>query len=981
MVLITSCACNTAECRNQQNQSLPSNPNNNNHPQQQSQQQHQIGSSSTCSSFTTVQKQQQERSRPTEEKEFEGADSSSSLNPILPPSSTSQCLNHPQTETIYSSSSSPPSTSSSPSNSPPSMKTTIGTTNNTNTTPSDVLLKQLLHNQKMQAQIGSKLSFLPLLFGLTFCWERGPLLFFMCTVGELTFHFALNSRMRKHVKSIKSFVQYNSLRLVVVVILQWILQLYYGHSVPLHVFHTYKILISANVFYNNLRWFYVNTILLLGSNLIGMYVAFLTERDKMTEEQTRAFYQRLVEVFILQYSVVVGSYLFSSVMSSKTDESTQHLVEVERERVKNSEKTKFIANLSHEARNPLHCIMGSLQVLNHHFEGEKCLNGCKHCFLNNSAINEIIEDIKENATLLLHILSSSLQMTSLEMGKIKLKHEPFNLKFLLDSLIGVFSQLAHEKQISLHCFFNVSKVPQLLKGDSVRLSQIIMNIISNAIKYTKKGYVRVNCDLANDEDLKSFDNHEIMIDEHNENMIPQDQKIFVKLEFIDTGCGISQEQIQKIFQPYHIIDEHQQNEDFSLGFEQYFNHSENMNKLSDGGSSLINTNRNGLGLSITKLLINKMNGHIKVSSTLNVGTNVTILLPLENTLNDSSEVISEILRGDDVKDIHVLVVDQDECFQTVLQSYLKLFTKVRKIECRTSVESLETQPLPGGNMVKVIFVPEGDYSRVTQLFSNGTKENDSVIITPTIFKGSQRSYPHLKYLSKPVKFSEIVDVLSNDKMFLKENNVTKQPLKDNHVLAPSSTSFMLPTKDITTTSPLSFQISPRLHDQAAQHDTATTCVRTFDFASISVLIADDNAVNRKVLMKMLQIIGFKDIDTSNDGMECFEKFKQKAYQLVLLDCYMPILSGREACEMIRNLEKQGNSIDKEYHHKRVPIIAITANTWEPRDTLLSQGFDDVVYKPVILEQFRQLLLKYLDRQEFTTASTKTNGNDISTQEK
>nr|CAG4719624.1 unnamed protein product [Naegleria fowleri] len=103
---------------------------------------------------------------------------------------------------------------------------------------------------------------------------------------------------------------------------------------------------------------------------------------------------------------------------------------------------------------------------------------------------------------------------------------------------------------------------------------------------------------------------------------------------------------------------------------------------------------------------------------------------------------------------------------------------------------------------------------------------------------------------------------------------------------------------------------------------------------------------------MLQIIGFKDIDTSNDGMECFEKFKQKAYQLVLLDCYMPILSGREACEMIRNLEKQT--------HTRVPIIAVTANNFESEQVLKSNGFDHVIYKPFVVDYLKQVFTNILD---------------------
>ncbi|KAG2382650.1 hypothetical protein C9374_005230 [Naegleria lovaniensis] len=353
-----------------------------------------------------------------------------------------------------------------------------------------------------------------------------------------------------------------------------------------------------------------------------------------------------------------------------------------------------------------------------------------------------------------------------------------------------------------------------------------------------------------------------------------------------------------------------------------------------------------------------MHGQIKVSSALNVGTTVTILLPLENTLNDSSEVISEILRGDDVKDMHVLVIDDDECFQNVLQSYLKLFHKVRKIDCISSVESLATQSLLDTSSVKVIFVSESDYSRATQILSSMSNKDHTIVTIPTIFKGSQRSYSNLKYLTKPVKFPELVDVLSNDKILLKENSA-KLSLCDGYVATPSRDHHddevwneSRTAKTQVSSQDLNLSTSTiRMHEPSTQNSMKNI---PFDFGSNSVLIADDNAVNRKVLVKMLQIIGFKDIDTSNDGMECFEKFKQKSYHLVLLDCFMPILSGREACEMIRNLEKQTQV------KRRVPIIAITANTWEPRDTLLSQGFDDVVYKPVILEQFQQLLLKHLD---------------------
>ncbi|KAG2382641.1 hypothetical protein C9374_005221 [Naegleria lovaniensis] len=614
----------------------------------------------------------------------------------------------------------------------------------------------------------------------------------------------------------------------------------------------------------------------------------------MSELEIKLFHRRLVEILCLQLTVMVGSYVVSHFLAFKNREFLQQNIKAAQERYKNVEKTKFIANMSHEARNPLHCIMGSLQVMEHHFDGEEysAKHCCKHCFLSNGAIQESIEDIKENATLLLHILSSSLQMSSLEMGKIQLKHEPFNLKVLLDSLIGVFSQLAHEKNISLHLFYDVSRVPQLFQGDSVRLSQIIMNIISNAIKYTKKGYVRVNCMLAKDDKHEDFT-------KLRKNRVENSSACQVLLEFIDTGCGISQDQIHKLFQPYGVL-EHQNEEFENSSFEQYFHQSENLRKLNDGGSTLIYTHRNGLGLSITKLLIHKMKGHIKVvSSQVGVGTKMTISLPLETCDNSNIEKsIGGFLLSDNSMAYHVTIIDDDECFREVLKDYLSLMKRVKSIACYESVsESMQNQvkscddSYSDRKSLSLIIVPEREYEKATNCFG----KNEQSKIISTIFKGEKRNFQHALYLPKPIKFSELVE-LFNTMMTSEENS-------DNESV--------------------------------------------------------DMEVNRKVLVKMLQIIGFKDIDTSNDGMQCFEKFKEKSYHLVLLDCFMPILSGKEACEMIRNWVKYRHHQKEEL--PRIPIIAITANTWEPKETLLSQGFDDVVYKPFVLEDFRSLLRSYLGK--------------------
>ncbi|KAG2382642.1 hypothetical protein C9374_005222 [Naegleria lovaniensis] len=766
------------------------------------------------------------------------------------------------------------------------------------------------------------LSVVPQLLALTFSTERGSSTFLIISILELAFQAFLDSL---NISTLKGLIYSNVVRVALMVVTMFTVQIYYGPHFPYHLVSTFKILLLSRHIFFRLSLMAMCGGLVLVCSCVSLFCAYLLERNEMTEAERTDFYYRMFEVFVLQYGVLVGAYIFSNALISSNLEYTRQQVDATQARVKNSEKTKFIANLSHEARNPLHCIMGSLQILNHHFEGETCCGGCKHCFVNHSAIGEIIEDIKENASLLLHILSSSLQMSSLEMGKIQLKSEVFNLKFLQDSLVGVFAQLAHEKNISLHSFFNVAQVPQFFKGDSVRLSQVIMNIISNAVKYTKQGYVRVNCNLATIEDLKDYNSkldNQLNVKEMLSNSVSS-PFTFVKLEVIDTGCGIAPQEIDNLFQPYRIV-EQKNDENISLGFEQYLKQSENM-KLNDGGSSLINTSRNGLGLSITKLLIDKMNGKIHVNSVLNEGTTVTVILPLQNTTNDMSDAISEILQGDDIK-FCVKIIDPDECFRNVLKDYLELFKNLVTLETFESLE--EMSPISSNPSLKtMIFCTEEHYKVLKDIPNN----YDNVVLVPTTFRGAEREFFDIKYLAKPVRFSELVEFMSFANATPRDETV--------------------PVKDQST--PSHNHAEP---NSCNNHSEDSSLVETnnaaIDLSKFSVILADDNAVNRKVLVKMLQIIGFKDIDTSNDGMECFEKFKQKSYHLVLLDCFMPILSGRETCEMIRNLEKQT--------HTRVPIIAVTANTFESEQVLKSNGFDHVIYKPFEVNYLKQVFTNFLD---------------------
>ncbi|KAG2377940.1 hypothetical protein C9374_008562 [Naegleria lovaniensis] len=750
------------------------------------------------------------------------------------------------------------------------------------------LLNHLIELRKSHNKAGITLSVLPIFFALSFC-SSGTYWVFLCVAAaEIAFQIALNTIITS---TLRGFLATNIVRIFGMILVQILVYMLFGPHFPYHVLSTFKILITTKNFCFNLRFMLLAGFALVLGSCTAMLISFWNWKENMTQLEIGHFYSRLAEVFILQVGVTLGAYMFSDALFKTNQEFTKQQVEIAKEKVRSSEKTKFIANLSHEARNPLHCITGSLQVLHHQFEGEKCVNGCKHCILKNSSISETMEDIKENANLLLHILSSSLQMSSLEIGSTVMKSEPFSIVALVDSLVGLFSHLSHEKKIALHAFCNVSSLPSTLKGDSIRISQVVMNLISNAIKYTKHGYVRVNCDICTEQDLTEFD-------KNIRSRLAQNST-FVKLECIDTGCGISQDQIHNLFQPFHIIEKH---EDIKLGFDQYFKQTENINKLGEGGSSLIYTNRNGLGLSIAKLLVDKMNGQITVKSVANEGTTMTIILPLEKA--EGNHDLKIPLEANPTKT--AWIIDSDGCFRDVLKCYLKLFQlyhEILEFENSQNIASLLQTTTPD-----IVFLVESEFERICN-------ECPTLNFVITTDRGARRKYSDSCYLSKPVRFNDLRETLEN---FI---DVDVHKLKND--------------------------------EETRQFKELDANDNDIKFDEYSVLLADDNDVNRKVLEKMLKIIGFKDIDQAKDGMECFEKYKHKSYNLILLDCVMPILSGKEACEMIRRAERQGN------YHTTASIVAVTANTWELKEQLLSQGFDEVAYKPIMLQSFKELLVKVL----------------------
>ena len=279
-------------------------------------------------------------------------------------------------------------------------------------------------------------------------------------------------------------------------------------------------------------------------------------------------------------------------------------------------KDQFLANMSHEIRTPLSGIIGFTKIL---------LRGNI-----TKKQKEQLTTIKISSDILLVVINDILDLAKIEAGKMILEETELNVRHLTNSILSTFELRLQEKEQTLHTYFDES-IPECVLGDPVRINQILLNLVGNAIKFTNKGGA-INVYV---------------------NLLKQDDDTVI-LEFIisDTGIGILEEKIENIFDPF-------------------IQSNSNTSRLY-GGS--------GLGLNIVKQLIDLMKGTITVKSQLNVGSTFTLNIPLKQTKKIALEINREIcndnksellvkLKG--LKDIKVLIVDDMVINQLLVKTIIE----------------------------------------------------------------------------------------------------------------------------------------------------------------------------------------------------------------------------------------------------------------------------------------------------------------------
>lgn len=505
-------------------------------------------------------------------------------------------------------------------------------------------------------------------------------------------------------------------------------------------------------------------------------------------------------------------------------------------------KSIFLANMSHEIRTPLNAIIGMTELL-----GE----------LPNTTPEQqdYIRTIAVSSETLLALINDILDFSKIEAGKLELEYLPFDVRLCVENTLEMLATKVFEKNLNF-AYTMSDDVPDMVIGDVTRVRQILVNQLSNAVKFTEHGEILISIWA------KTIDSETI--------------NLYFSVK--DTGIGVAPERMHRLFQSFN-------QSDVSIA-RQY------------GGT--------GLGLAISKNLCEMMGGTIQAESTLEQGSTFTFYFRTKVVAEYPYQYLRQ--KHPLLADKKVLIYSYYSVQRELLQKYLQQWGMIVQVvehprallECVSNIYHIAIIDMPARSKVNTDFL--------NTLFNFHHRVSFPIILFTIKHYCPYPEPAFATTLNKPLKPSKLYDSLIEQ--------FAAQPPKT--VIFQSTNTMETPREDKT----------------------------------LRILLAEDNKVNQKVAMIILQKLGYQ-ADIANNGIEVLVMLRQRDYDVILMDVQMPEMDGLAATQQITT----------EWSAERRPwIIAMTANAMQgDREACLQAGMNDYITKPIRREELAAVLENYASK--------------------